>query len=612
MAHRADPHDIVVMAPDSLDRTLLALEAPRRRKNLVRGVGGMGDHVDMELRHDARGTFDGADRAGLVEEVGEVGDVHRALVSCFSVFAVGTPRRSLSFARRADGSISDLYSRLATAAAHPGPDDDAIAMARSEPTIDSMPSKTSDNLASVVRQLDAETLASVLIELAADHAAVRERLVRLQLSNQPKALATVFRKRLAAWKRSTKYVDYSQVSAFGRELQAWLEQVEHELILRVPAEALALAEAFIQGDEMFFNRADDSSGVVGDAVRAACLLWLKAASRCDSPASAWPDRIATLFAADQYGAREELLRRSDLLLSTEVLRGLVASCEAQLDDALGNRPAAPTRVNWPASRASTALSLLSEAMRDPDVLVRSMLRHSPSPNPMQKSTLAEAFLKYGRPEGALAWLEGSWAHLDSTRLHLHAQALAALGRTSEAAADRQQIFEASLAVWDLHAWLDLMPPHEQASAIEHARELAAAHADPTVVALLLMDIGDDSEAEMALVRDPGAIQGRDYGTLAPLAEALERKGLWTGATVVYRALLVAILDRAYSPAYHHAARYWARLAALAPNFTGPRHLESPEMFEAGVRTQHKRKSSFWAHVSGARRADDNPSEDSDE
>ena len=62
-----------------------------------------------------------------------------------------------------------------------------------------MPSKTSfDDLASFVRQLDAGTLSSILIELAADHAAVHERLVRLQLSNQPKALATVFRKKLAA------------------------------------------------------------------------------------------------------------------------------------------------------------------------------------------------------------------------------------------------------------------------------------------------------------------------------------------------------------------------------------------------------------------------------
>ena len=476
-----------------------------------------------------------------------------------------------------------------------------------------MSSKTSvDNLASFVRRLDVESLSSVLIELAADHAAVRERLVRLQLADQPKALATAFRKKLTAWKRSTKYVGYSESGEFGRELHAWLEQVEQELMPLDPPEALALAEAFIQGDEAFFNRADDSSGVVGDAIRAACVLWLKAASRCESPASVWPGRIMTLVAADQYGPREELLRRSDLLLGEQALRSLVTTCEAHHDDAIEHPPATPQQVNWLAFRASTALSLLSEALRDPDVLVRAMLGHSPSPNPVQKSRLVEAFLKYGRPEGALVWLEGSWAHMESTRRHLHAQTLQALGRTGEAAQERQQIFEASLAVWDLHAWLDLLPPHEQASAIERARGLATAHSDPVVVALLLLDIGDDSAAEAALASNSAAIAGRDYATLVPMVEALERKGRWTGATLVYRALLIAILDRAYAPAYHHAAKYWARLAALAPNYNGSGHLESSQEFDARIRAKHKRKSSFWAHVSGARRADNSIPEDTDE
>ncbi len=38
----------------------------------------MGDHVDKKLRHDAGWTLDGADWARLVEEMCEVGDVHRA------------------------------------------------------------------------------------------------------------------------------------------------------------------------------------------------------------------------------------------------------------------------------------------------------------------------------------------------------------------------------------------------------------------------------------------------------------------------------------------------------------------------------------------------------
>ena len=86
----------------------------------------------------------------------------------------------------------------------------------------------------------------------------------------------------------------------------------------------------------------------------------------------------------------------------------------------------------------------------------------------------------------------------------------------------------------------------------------------------------------------------------PLAAALEDKGLWAGATAIYRALLVAILDKAYSPAYRHGARYWSRLQAMADKCAGLMSLGPPEAFEARIRAQHKRKSSFWALVDKVR------------
>ena len=360
-----------------------------------------------------------------------------------------------------------------------------------------------------------------------------------------------------------------------------------------PPAALALAEAFIEADNVFFERADDSDGVIGDAVRAGCRLWLKAAARCESPASEWPGRISALFAADEYGAREELLRRADLLLGEEALRAWVASFEAQLDAAPAQADSRTqfTDEHW---KTSAALSLLSEALRDPDVLARSVLRRRPSPNPVQKEDIVRAYLEYDRPEGALPWLEGSWAHLKSSRQRLHAQVLARLGRSGEAAAIRQGIFEDTLAVSDLHAWLEILPLEEQGRAVERARTLASAHTDPVVVARLLLDLGDDAGAEAALTREPGLVKGSDYITLRPLADEMEKRGRWLAATVVYRALLVAILERAYTPAYRHGARYWARLQMLAQRCPNLAPLEPAEAFETRIRAQHGRKSSFWA------------------
>jgi len=97
--------------------------------------------------------------------------------------------------------------------------------------------------------------------------------------------------------------------------------------------------------------------------------------------------------------------------------------------------------------------------------------------------------------------------------------------------------------------------------------------------------------------------------LVPLAAALENAGLWAGATAVYRALLVAIPDKAYTPTYRHGAKYWGRLQALAQNGSGPIPLEPSEQFEATIRVQHKRKSSFWAHLAGETGGDSEPDDD---
>jgi hypothetical protein len=181
-------------------------------------------------------------------------------------------------------------------------------------------------------------------------------------------------------------------------------------------------------------------------------------------------------------------------------------------------------------------------------------------------------------------------------LRWRAQALQRLGRTDEAAGIRQRIFAHSLAVSDLHAWMDLLPPAEQGRSADLARALAARHDDPLVVAQLWLDLGDDAAAEQALVGSPQRLHGGSYGALLPLTKTLEERGLWAGATVVYRVLLLDILERAYTPAYRYAAKYWKRLKEIADRHPGLAVATAPQAFEAEVRLRHGRKSSFWKLV----------------
>ena len=191
-----------------------------------------------------------------------------------------------------------------------------------------MPKAPAESLEAFLQRQEVCTLAAVLVELAADHEVVQERLARMQLADRPDKLAASFRKTLAAWRRSTKFYGYRESREFGRELEAWLDQVARELAAKDPPAAVALFESFIESDASWFDRADDSDGCIGDAVRAACRHWLTAAALCETPADVWPERLMKLVAADEYSARDELLRRADLLLDESALAGLVALFEA--------------------------------------------------------------------------------------------------------------------------------------------------------------------------------------------------------------------------------------------------------------------------------------------
>lgn len=468
-----------------------------------------------------------------------------------------------------------------------------------EPTMASMPANQDAALQSFLESRDVPTLVAVLLELADHHEAVRDRLARLQLAAKPAKLAAVFRKTLSGWQRSDRFLDYAESRAFAGELEGWLAQIERELLPRDPPAALELAEAFITSDAAFFARADDSNGEIGDAVAAGCRLWLRAAAACESPVEEWPPRIHRLASEDDHGARDELLCEADTLLDTAGLRELAKLFEQDLRAALATEAESQSMPPG-VFAASSALAHLSDVLGDPDLHVRSVLAYSPQPNPLQVQEFVAAYLRHGRPQDALTWLErDAWHVHELSRQRLLAQTLRALDRRSESAVIRQQLFENSLAVADLREWLDDLAPPEHPAAMQQARDLALRSRDPIAAARLLLEVGDDEKAEAVLLEAEDRLSGRDYMTLVPLVRELDRRERWRGATCLYRALLDVVLARAYTAAYPHGARYWIRLQAIARRGVDLAPLKPHAAYAAAIEKQHARKSRFWACVAEA-------------
>lgn len=458
-----------------------------------------------------------------------------------------------------------------------------------------MPKTPAESLEAFVHRQPALTLAAVLLELAEVDEAVKERLRRLQLAERPDKLAAGFRQTLMAWQRSTRYYSYRDASAYAQLLQAWLDQVGRELVPKDPAAGLALFEAFIEADEVWFEHADDSAADIGDTVRSACRHWLQAAARCETPPDVWPERLMGLYLADDYGAREELLRSANLLLAEPALRALIDRFESRLADVLAGAPKSgglPHEVYT----ISAALSLLSEALGDPDVMVRAVLRYSPEPNALQRESFVQAYLRAERPDDALTWLREPWNDREDDRRSLLAHVLERLGRFEESLPVRRQVFERSPSVFYLQRWFAHLPDGDRAEAEECVRQLALNHEDLVTAASLLIELGDVEAAESRVVTEADRLSGEYYSSLESLTKAFRTHACWRGETVVYRALLLGILDRAYAKAYRHGARYWARLGEIAASSPNLGLAKSHESFVTEVRLRHGRKHAFWAQV----------------
>ena len=458
-----------------------------------------------------------------------------------------------------------------------------------------MPKPPPEDLATFVRRQPADDLASVLLELADSLEPVRERLERMQLAGRPDKLAAMFRKQLNAWKRSSKFLGYGEAREFAQLLESWLEQVAGELQPRDPPAALALFEDFIEADATWFERADDSDGAIGTAVREACRHWLEAAAQCETPRSVWPERVMRLYDADRYSAREPLLQQADRLLDEAALRDIVHRYEARMRAAVA-RPHEGSGLPYEVFHLSGSLAMLAKVLRDPEIHVRAVLAYSMPPNEMQKEKFAQAYLDADRPAGALKWLAGDWGRRESTRRRLLSDALALLGRRDESAELREELFEDSLSTFDLHRWLEQLPEGARPAARERARDLARTHGDAVTAATLLLELDDPAGAEQAVLQAGDAMDGRDYGHLVPLAQALREQGCLRAETAVLRALMAGILSRAYARAYGHAARYLRRLREIAATGKPLDPLATHAAFEQQLKAAHPRKAAFWAQV----------------
>ncbi|MFY9290239.1 MAG: DUF6880 family protein [Methylorubrum rhodinum] len=472
--------------------------------------------------------------------------------------------------------------------------------------------------------LSQERLIALILEEVGQNPAFKKRVTAALASLQgPDAVAAVIDRRLAALEKARGFIDWQKRKAFAADLDATVTTVLADLRPLDTGMALDRLLRFLATADTTLERVDDSSGqvhaVYETAAEAAAGIALALPPEA---AEAFATRLVGGLAGDGYGFLGSIL--DDLV--PELPKAALDRVDRVLAEAQGAlpKPAKTTgrdafaagQAAWESRYHRLRLGKLRQAVADArgDVDAFIALETKNAPDRPDIVAVAERLLEAGRPEEALDWvrrapkpravaltmenlLEGALGLGASAtdRTALEARILDALGRKDEAQTLRWNRFAQTLDPQMLRDHLAKLPDFEDEEALERAFDLAEKSKDPHYGLYFLIGWPNlDRAARMVLARRT-EWSGRNWEVLAPAADALAPDHP-LAASLLYRALIDDILERARSNAYGHAARDLAKLATLAEEVEAGSLKPDHAAYVAGLRKAHGRKYGFWQLV----------------
>jgi hypothetical protein len=407
------------------------------------------------------------------------------------------------------------------------------------------------------RKLDAGTLVLlgidrlaelVLAQANADPVFARSVRMALAAKDDARSLAHEIDKRLKTIQRSRGFVEWDKVRPLARELDQLRETIAGPLAQASPTLAAEQMRLLLSLKEPVFERADDSSGVIGAVFRQAGEdlghLWGRAQTGDVETLAA---EVLTLIEADGYGIFDELLESVSPALGREgraALRKMLLARQTAAPADNGGRY--DYKVGW-------LLPKLADLDDDVDAYIATV--DPARRNAMLNAKVAERLLDHDRAAEALEWIDAPTdrGHNDRELAILKFRALEALKRCDEAQVQRHSIFERWLDPDTLRAWLKALPAFEDFEAEQDALEHVRDRGDPIQALAFLVKWPDLKRAARLVSERHANMGGRAYDVLRPAAETLAAEAP-AAATLLYRHLLTAVLDRATSKYYPYAAR----------------------------------------------------------
>jgi hypothetical protein len=376
---------------------------------------------------------------------------------------------------------------------------------------------------------------------------------------------------------------WSAANAHGAQMHEAVDLLEAAVGTVPPAELLTVTQKAIASAVTVIPRADDSSGIIGDAVRRLLALHPKAAAAANPPAA----RLVGWLLDFQLDGRQDFFE-VDIVdyapalgpAGVERYRAALAEREA----ALGPAPAGEHR--WSSSDSHTRFVLEYNAKRfavldrDVDAIIRTHARDRRVAAWLHDT--AKALEEIGEVELAIDWARQGSEH-DPWHQALRAAEywceLLAVHRPDELLAARWKVFErhpSSSTAATLYAAAGSAWP------VYRDRVFIALAPQPReAVLFVLLTLKDPSQA-WQLADDLGLTDNDVWDRLAKAYEGID-----PGATLpAYARLVEAELEQTGAKQYQRAARRLKKMRTLAGRVDREHEVDA---LVAELREQHRRR-----------------------
>lgn len=429
--------------------------------------------------------------------------------------------------------------------------------------------------------LGPEQLTDLLLKAAQMFEPVDEMLTRAVAA--PDERIDLFKVKLAAIKRSKRFIGYREAYEFALEIDSLLELLREGI--SDPTTGLKLLKSFYDADASILNRCDDSSGCIrplfcNDAQQ----LFEQFARQCDDKKFV-AKTVLQLISKNNYSTRDEMVTNIASYLPEQEIRELIRTLEKKAGTAEND---AVENLHW--------IMRIARSLKDAELYEKTARAIHQDMPVYLCIKIGRVYLESGNFDKALSWAnekkEDTFQQYE--REELLQDIYTGSGDTEKLIELRTGQFQKSPSKLTLGDLVKLLGEEERPRLIKEAVQQIMQQGELSLSSIsFLLETGEIDSAEQYLLDRAEQLDGYDYDRLPEYAKHFEKHDRLLACSLIYRCLLDSILQRAYTKAYSYGARYLKKLDKLAAEITDWERFPDHGQYTQKIRTQHKLKRSFW-------------------